>query len=318
MDFLLASHRIGRIFNINVFIAYSLYLVTGLFALSYASYGYFAVIGVVLLPIFVLLHELGHSMAAISFGLRVQKIVLYIIGGVAQLEGMIPGAKAEIIIAIMGPAVSFFLSAIFGALFIAFSNTPIASLFYYCSMTNLMLGLFNLLPIFPLDGGRVALAIAVLKVGPARATSYIKPMSVAGAIILGCVGVFQLISGNGGGIFLILIAVFIYIKGGQELQARSYLSMYADYSPYNQGYGGYSQSSYTTNSSNSVNNEPGFIGKWLNKRKEDAAKKKQEQNEELTRRVDEVLAKVKNEGIASLTPGEKALLQKASNKYNKQ
>ncbi len=325
MEFLLASHRVGRIFGINIHIAYSLYIIMGLFALSYAKYGWQPMLAILLLPVFVLLHELGHSLASLKLGVNVRRITLHILGGAAEIYGLIPGPRAEIIIAAMGPAVSFMLAVIF---FVLANFTPpyIAILFAFCFWSNLILGLFNLLPIFPMDGGRITLAITILKCGVDKAIRYVRPISLVGVFALGGYGLYSMVqSGGQSGIFLIFIAVYLYFKGGQEMQARQYAASYS------------AQSDLWMRSSANDNSEPQWLrnaygqsdnkksedkmnvfSRWSLERKRKREQKEQEQQQELNRRVDEVLQKVKDQGIANLSPEEKELLKKASQTYRNQ
>lgn len=238
MQFLLRSHRLGRILGIEVNIAYSLYLVIGLFFLSNINQNQVYAVALLALPVFVLLHEFGHSLTARIFGVRVHGITLHALGGVAQLTGRLPNARAELIIAAVGPLVSFALSGIFFALFfvlLQFFAPPIFlpppflySLIYFWAWQNLVLGLFNLLPIFPLDGGRIALSIAVMILGIHRGLRLVRPMSIIGAGFFVAWGVWEMIHG-GNGIFLILIAGIVYFQGGQEMQARQYAAQYGHY-----------------------------------------------------------------------------------------
>ena len=161
---------IGRIFGIAVDLDYSWFLVFGLLtwvlAVSYYpaefknwSAGEYWLIGVmtaVLLFVCVLLHEFGHSVVAKGFGIPVPRITLFIFGGVSQIAEEPPNAAAEFWIAAAGPAVSFVLAAIFWGLRpILASAPPLQALVKYMALLNLVLGVFNLIPGFPLDGGRV-------------------------------------------------------------------------------------------------------------------------------------------------------------------
>ena len=135
------------------------------------TYWLWAVLASLLLFVSVLLHELAHSLVANSRGLKVSSITLFIFGGVSNLQDEPPDAKTEFYMAIAGPLTSLVLAAIlWGICFsIGVRGSPLAlltgnypllnslgiALIYYLSSINLILGLFNLIPAFPLDGGRV-------------------------------------------------------------------------------------------------------------------------------------------------------------------
>jgi len=165
---------IGRIFGISVDLDYSWFLVAGLLtwvlAASYypsefknwSATEYWLMGGITALLLFgsVLLHELGHSIVAMHYKIQVPRITLFIFGGVSQIAGEPPSAVAEFWIAIAGPAVSVALAALFALLrpLVAPVN-PLSALAKYLALINGMLAAFNLIPGFPLDGGRVFRAI---------------------------------------------------------------------------------------------------------------------------------------------------------------
>jgi len=166
--------RLGRLFGIAVEADFSWFLILGLLtwmlAVSYypTEYkGWSAALcwlmgGVTALMLFVsvLLHEFGHSLVAIHYGLRVPRITLFLFGGVSQIAAEPSSAAAEFWIAIAGPAVSFFLALVFWEMRPLIAGAaPLVALAKYLALLNLILGLFNLLPGFPLDGGRVLQAL---------------------------------------------------------------------------------------------------------------------------------------------------------------
>jgi Zn-dependent protease len=108
----------------------------------------------------VLLHELGHSIVALRYKLPVKRITLYIFGGISEITSEPTSALAEFVIAFAGPLTSFLLAAFFYTLEIVFKGVaPIFAIAKYLAYINLVLGIFNLIPGFPLDGGRVFRAI---------------------------------------------------------------------------------------------------------------------------------------------------------------
>lgn len=184
----------------------------------------FGVLAVSILFVLVTLHELGHSFAALHYGVPVERIVLSPIGGVAQLRSMPDRPWQEFVIAIAGPAVNvaaavimvavaivagwdiFSLQGLFGS--IGVLTAP--ALFAYIFVSNLFLAAFNLIPAFPLDGGRVFRAVLAMRMDYVKATEIASLVGRAAAVLLGIYALFT------GGLFLILIAVFIFAAAGQE------------------------------------------------------------------------------------------------------
>jgi Zn-dependent protease len=166
--------RLGRIFGIEIDLDYSWFLVFGLLtwllAVNYypaefksSSPGVYWLLGAltaIMLFVSVLLHELGHSVVAKHFKIAVPRITLFVFGGVSQIATEPTNAAMEFWIAIAGPAVSVALGAIFWELRpVLASVPPLLALAKYMALMNFGLGAFNLIPAFPLDGGRVFRAI---------------------------------------------------------------------------------------------------------------------------------------------------------------
>lgn len=165
---------LGRIFGIELDLDYSWFLVFGLLtwvlAVNYypvefgnwsqGQYWLMGAITAVMLFVSVLLHELGHSVVAMHYGIPVPRITLFIFGGVAQIAQEPAGPLSEFWIAIAGPVVSVLLAVIFGELETVFAAlSPLLALAKYLALLNFVLALFNLVPGFPLDGGRIFRAI---------------------------------------------------------------------------------------------------------------------------------------------------------------
>jgi Zn-dependent protease len=153
-------------FGIPVRLHWSFFgLVAGLLAWGYWKLGVPGLIGVGImatgLMLSVVLHELGHALAARRYGIATAHITLYPFGGVAAIERMPEEPDEEIVIALAGPAVNFVLAAIAGWLWLA-TDHPIAWAFV---LTNIGMGVFNLLPAFPMDGGRVLRAFLAKRMG---------------------------------------------------------------------------------------------------------------------------------------------------------
>lgn len=190
----------------------------------------FGIVAVSILFIIVTLHELGHSFAAQYYGIPVKQIVLSPIGGVAQLREMPDKPMQEFVIALAGPAVNFLIAIVMGAMIYGLNidlTSPLAilmgqsgfslsALFSYVFLSNGFLALFNLLPAFPLDGGRVFRALLAMRLDYVRATNIAATVGRVAAVLL---GFFALTSAS---FFLIFIAMFIYMAAGQEAQYVRY------------------------------------------------------------------------------------------------
>jgi len=162
-----------------------------------------------------ILHELSHSLVARSYGLKVGGITLFIFGGVAELEEEPRDPKSEFQIAIAGPLMSLFLAGLFyGASNLVAGGSEIgiaAALFGYLALINLMLAMFNLIPAFPLDGGRILrAAIWRMTQDLLRATRISSRIGSVFGLFLMFTGALAVFSGAGiGGLWQILIGFFI-------------------------------------------------------------------------------------------------------------
>ena len=184
----------------------------------------------------VVLHELGHSLVAQRFGLTVREIVLLPIGGVARLEKNPEKPLHELLIALAGPAVNvviavllFFAGGVavsFGALdaraLVEAGGPPtLATLWAWLFLANVGLALFNMIPAFPMDGGRVLRAALAMKLGFSRGTQI---ATVIGQAVAFAFGLFGVLSGN---FLLVVVALFVFMGAGQERaeeQARAVLT----------------------------------------------------------------------------------------------
>jgi Zn-dependent protease len=226
---------IGRIFGIEIDLDHSWFLIVGLLtwllAVAYFPEQYhdwsrveYWVVGAataVMLFVSVLIHELGHSVVAKSYGLAVPRITLFIFGGVSQIAAEPPSAAAEFWIAVIGPLVSFALALIFWELTPALAwYPPLSALSKYLALINLVLGVFNLVPGFPLDGGRVFRAIVWKITG-----KYEKATVVAGVtgrffgFLMIFWGVWAALSGRLlDGLWIAFIGWFLESAAGSQLQ----------------------------------------------------------------------------------------------------
>jgi Zn-dependent protease len=163
----------------------------------------------------ILLHELGHSLVSQRCGIRVPRITLLFIGGLAEISREPDDAKSELKIALGGPAVSVVLSGIFYLLNLGFGALHWVAVAYVCewlSATNLALVVFNMFPGYPLDGGRVLRALIWAKTGRLRRATYVSSrIGIAFSWLLIVMGVAFLIMPphNWGGLSFLLIGFFL-------------------------------------------------------------------------------------------------------------
>jgi Zn-dependent protease/predicted transcriptional regulator len=244
------SFRIGRLFGIPILIHYTFILVIPLFAWIIGSQialtadmlneifqvpidttlitaGYFPyLLGIIVaLGLFagVLVHELAHSLVARRKGIRINSITLMIFGGIASMEEGVPDPKAELPMALVGPIASLVVGLVCSGIVYAVpavtSDPAIAGVlifvFGYLGVLNIILCAFNLLPAFPMDGGRVLRAWLATRMPLYRATKIAADIGKGFAIIFGIIGLFS-------NPFLILIALFIYIGASSESTAVKY------------------------------------------------------------------------------------------------
>lgn len=236
------SFSLGQVagIDINVHISFLLILVFGAiqWGVPFGAAGaVFGVLLMILLFTCVVLHELGHSLVAQRFGIPVREILLLPLGGVALLQKNPERPLHELLIAAAGPLVNVVIAivllAITGAqiamgeldgsmlLQIERLEPSFETLLFWLLGANVMLVLFNLIPAFPLDGGRMLRALLAMGMGMPRAT---RIAAAIGQVLAIGLGVFGALTGN---IILILIAVFIFFGAGQENaqgQARTVLT----------------------------------------------------------------------------------------------
>jgi Zn-dependent protease len=238
---MLRSWRLGSLFGIGIWI-HSTFLLLPLFVvLSAEAAGVETILYMLALlaGVFgcVVLHELGHALMARRFGIRTVDITLYPIGGVARLERLPDKPSEELWIAVAGPAVNVVIAAlllplVMGGGFLgqflplgpegSFADVAWATGVRFLGtllMANVVLVLFNLLPIFPMDGGRVLRALLAMRMGAVRATTV--AVGVGRLFILGAMLLLLLFAPSYllSSPSLILIAVFMLIVGQHELVA---------------------------------------------------------------------------------------------------
>ncbi|PSQ44731.1 metalloprotease [Halobacteriales archaeon SW_7_68_16] len=161
----------------------------------------------------IVLHELGHSLVAMRYGYGIDSITLWIFGGIASLREMPEDWREEFAIAIAGPIVSVVLGGLFYAVLVVLPTSLDAARFVvgYLALLNVGLAAFNMLPGFPMDGGRVLRALLARRRPYAQATRIAAEVGKAFALLLGILGVFS-------NILLVGIAFFIYIGASGEAE----------------------------------------------------------------------------------------------------
>ena len=204
------SIPIIRIAGIQLRIHVTFLLLIAWVALGSAS----AAVFVLLLFLCVVLHEFGHAFAAKAYGISTPDITLLPIGGVARLERMPEEPKQELVIAIAGPLVNVIIAL---CLYVVIGSRELMNpaivqrgdMLTQLLQINVVLVLFNLLPAFPMDGGRVLRALLATRLSFARATQIAANVGQAFAFIFGFIGLFW-------NPFLLFIALFVYIGASQE------------------------------------------------------------------------------------------------------
>jgi Zn-dependent protease len=219
-----AAVRVARVFGIPVFVHASWLVVFGLVAWTLAT-GYFpsqqpnlsssaywarGLVSALLFFASILLHELGHSMVALRHGIPIRSITLFIFGGVARL-GRDPGdGRTELKIAAAGPLVSLLLAAAFYGI----SRTDVLGdhgrgVAGYLAFINLLVALFNLVPAFPLDGGRLLRGVLWRAAGKGRATRTAARTGTVFSYVLIAAGAWAVYKGAVAGMWWVLIGWFL-------------------------------------------------------------------------------------------------------------
>jgi len=231
-DLIRGSWKIGRIMGIPIRVHYSWIIVFGLITWSLSTY-YFpkaapelpaasywlkGVLAALLLFASVGFHELSHSYIAMKYKISIVSITLFIFGGVAQMKGEPPHPKAEFRIAIAGPLSSFLLAGLF-YLFSTGTEGGVRALFSYLAQINFIIAVFNLIPGFPMDGGRVLRSIVWQKSRDFfYATKKASGIGQKIALLFIFLGVFSIFAGVPGGLWIMLIGWFIYMAAQTSFQ----------------------------------------------------------------------------------------------------
>ena len=251
------SLRIGRLFGIPIELHVTFLLVIPLFAwiignqieltaellsevfgipidttLIMGQYVPYLLGGAVSLGLFagVLVHEVAHSVVALRKGMKINAITLFLFGGVSQMEETTPDPRTELPMALVGPITSLVVGLVsIGLAYAAdaaIANRPVAGVFVfflaYLGLLNVILFAFNLLPAFPMDGGRVLRAFLARRMSLPRATKIAADVGKGFAVVFGVLGLLALNP------ILVIIAFFIYIGASQESSAIRYTFLLQD------------------------------------------------------------------------------------------
>ena len=226
------SWKFARIAGIDIYIHVTFFLLIYLVGISYWNQegSLNAVISGVgfILALFacVVMHEYGHSLMARRYGIQTKSITLLPIGGMAALEKMPDDPRQEINVALAGPTVNFVIAFLL-YLYLGVQHTEISSeeltvtggsFLYRLMMVNLFIGVFNLLPAFPMDGGRVLRAALALRMDHASATRIAASVGQFLAVGMGFLGIMY-------NPFLFFIAVFIWFGASMESSAEQLKSV---------------------------------------------------------------------------------------------
>lgn len=216
---MLGSFEWGRIYGIPIKVHVTLIILLPIIAMQFGlvlgtTALFWGLLGAAGLFASVALHELGHSVVALSKGIRVREILLLPIGGIARLENMPERARDELHIAVAGPLVSLALAMLLtaaGGLIRLIGLMQFAQVLRILGFMNLFLALFNLLPSFPMDGGRIFRAVMTPRLGRVEATRIAVKIGRFMAILFGLFAILPPLN-----LFLLAIAVFIYMAAGSE------------------------------------------------------------------------------------------------------
>lgn len=222
------SWSLGRIAGIEIRMHATFLLLLAWIAILQYQYGgpRSAVLGVFfILALFasVVLHELGHALTARRFGVGTREITLLPIGGIAQLERMPREPRHELLIALAGPAVTIVIAVVTWLIMLAaglhpvllasFRNATVDAPFLERFLdANIILAAFNLIPAFPMDGGRVLRAALAMRMPYTRATEIAASIGKAFALVLGIAGLF----GPSPNFWWVFIALFIWLGAAAE------------------------------------------------------------------------------------------------------
>jgi len=225
------SFRLLTLFGIRIEVHVTFLLLVGGLALlqSATTPVWLTITELLLLFACVLFHELGHALAARRYGIQTREIILLPIGGVARLERMPEKPGQEVVVALAGPGVNLILATILAAVLAVRGVTAEQALaqadkgvLEFLLLANIAMLLFNMIPAFPMDGGRVLRALLAMTMTYARATRIAAQVGQGFALLFAAIGVFYLRSP-----VLVFVALFVFMAAGEEralVQTRASLT----------------------------------------------------------------------------------------------
>jgi len=211
-------YKIFEAFGIPVYVNLSFLVLLVIFVMDFHSFT-FGIAAALTLAISVTAHELGHALTAGSFGYRTQSITLSLLGGCASLISLPRKAWQEFLTAIAGPLVSFLLAGavlLLDVFEVRISNDWLRDVLGYAFWMNVMLGFFNLLPGFPMDGGRIFRSLMRAFMTRAKATFVAMWVGRVFAVVLGLKGAWSIFNHGSWGFVTIMIAWMIWREGYRE------------------------------------------------------------------------------------------------------
>ena len=211
--------KLFEFFDIPVYVDLTFLILMFLFLNDGGSFSY-GIMQAMVLGLSIIAHEFGHSLTGRAFGCETHDITLSFIGGCASMTSMPRRGWQEFLVALAGPLVSF---ALCGLGFLALNTLPIESHFLaytlvYLYYLNLVLGCFNLLPGFPMDGGRIFRSAMMLFLSRPKATLVAMWIGRVFAVLLGLSGAYALLNGGSWAFIRIFIAWMIWKEGYREYQ----------------------------------------------------------------------------------------------------
>lgn len=220
------TFRLGRWFGVDVYVHLTFVLLLGFIGVAHglAQRSWDAALTGVLffagIFLCVLLHEFGHALAARRYGIKTKDITLLPIGGLARLERLPEKPTQELVVALAGPAVNVVIAAGLalglwlgsGWQPLSAVSTTAGNIFERLLLANIFLVAFNLIPAFPMDGGRVLRSLLAMRLPAVRATHIAAAIGKGFAVVFGFVGLFT-------NPMLLLIALFVWIGASQEAKA---------------------------------------------------------------------------------------------------
>ncbi len=264
-------------------------------------------------------HEMGHIVAGWRYRIRTDAISLSPLGGVAHMNAPATTPRGELVIALAGPATHLLWLAVFWPLSAllpyrvleieGWEACPISFAVWFFFTANLSLLLFNLLPFFPLDGGRVLRALLAMRVHPNRATMWATSIGIAGGVGMIVLAMFRPDLQSAIGVLIGLLCVQASLA---ERQLARHALIYGHMQPdpwamdpdaWKRGAGPLADPKPRA---------PGFVGRWLRARKDRRVARAAAADAALDREVDAILDRVHSVGMTGLTDREKAVLKRAS------